>query len=390
MSNILELRPGSGSDRSISDDYAKVTEIPRIPAEELSYNDFFWNCMQPNRPVILTSVADNWKCSSDWITNGRVDLDCLEAEIGNDPVPVANCSKVYFNSHEKSEIPFREYCQYWKTRKDSSEILYLKDWHLKAARPSYDYYNVPKYYASDWLNEYLIDTNKDDYRFVYIGPEGSWTPFHADVFSSFSWSTNIVGTKKWLLLPPGEEDKLKDSHNNDPFSISEELLDKHKVRYSTVIQQPSESIFVPSKWYHQVWNVTDTISVNHNWFNGCNIHVIWESLRKNHQNVVEEISDCKDMDNFNEHCQVMLKSVFGLDFNDFIDILEHVAKKRMSGEPNIMFDEYELNLCHKEYDLERITSILKDISCDASSKAVSRVESRCSKLLQLINEFEIK
>ena len=29
------------------------------------------------------------------------------------------------------------------------------------------------------------------------------TPFHADVFQSYSWSANICGTKKWWLFPPG-------------------------------------------------------------------------------------------------------------------------------------------------------------------------------------------
>lgn len=29
-------------------------------------------------------------------------------------------------------------------------------------------------------------------------------------------------------------------------------------------QQPGEILFVPSAWYHQVDNVTDTISINHN------------------------------------------------------------------------------------------------------------------------------
>jgi len=41
-----------------------------------------------------------------------------------------------------------------------------------------------------------------DYRFIYIGPAGSWTALHADVLRSFSWSANVAGTKRWRLLPP--------------------------------------------------------------------------------------------------------------------------------------------------------------------------------------------
>lgn len=38
-------------------------------------------------------------------------------------------------------------------------------------------YEVPAYFKSDWLNEFWDDRNdsqNDDYRFVYMGPKGSW------------------------------------------------------------------------------------------------------------------------------------------------------------------------------------------------------------------------
>ena len=42
----------------------------------------------------------------------------------------------------------------------------------------------------------------DGYRFVYMGPRGSSTAVHADVFRSFSWSINLAGRKKWRFLAP--------------------------------------------------------------------------------------------------------------------------------------------------------------------------------------------
>ena len=73
-------------------------------------------------------------------------------------------------------------------------------------------YQTPVYFRSDWLNEYWesFDPITDDYRFVYIGPKGSWTPFHSDVYGSFSWSANVVGKKHWIFIPPGGEECLKD------------------------------------------------------------------------------------------------------------------------------------------------------------------------------------
>jgi len=42
--------------------------------------------------------------------------------------------------------------------------------------PDYPSYSTPVYFQSDWLNEFWDSRTdcSDDYRFVYIGPKGSW------------------------------------------------------------------------------------------------------------------------------------------------------------------------------------------------------------------------
>lgn len=185
------------------------------------------------------------------------------------------------------------------------------------------------------------------------------TPLHSDVFSSFSWSTNILGRKKWIFFPPGEEKKLFDKLGNLPFSITNHSLEN--IKYFEVIQNPGEAIFVPSDWHHQVWNLDDTISINHNWFNGCNICLIWKTLFENFEKVVKEISDCKDMDNFDEHCQVMLKASFGMNFEDFLDLIEHIADKRVKLLNVESSEDFKLSRNHLLFDLKSIENVLTDI-----------------------------
>lgn len=188
------------------------------------------------------------------------------------------------------------------------------------------------------------------------------TPLHSDVFSSFSWSTNIFGRKKWIFFAPGEEEKLFDKLGNLPFSISNNELKNTK--HFEIIQNPGEAIFVPSNWHHQVWNLDDTISVNHNWFNGCNIFLVWQTLFDNFEKVVKEISDCIDMDNFDEHCQVMLKASFGMNFKDLLDLLEHISDKRiklLNNEKSFkFFKDFDLNRNHLKFDLKSIEIVLTD------------------------------
>eukprot|EP00814_Leptocylindrus_danicus_P022377 CAMPEP_0116004240 /NCGR_PEP_ID=MMETSP0321-20121206/493_1 /TAXON_ID=163516 /ORGANISM="Leptocylindrus danicus var. danicus, Strain B650" /LENGTH=199 /DNA_ID=CAMNT_0003472521 /DNA_START=936 /DNA_END=1535 /DNA_ORIENTATION=- len=56
------------------------------------------------------------------------------------------------------------------------------------------------------------------------------------------------------------------------------ILDrKHAIE---IIQEVGETIFVPSGWYHQVENLEDTLSINHNWINGFNIKWSWDRIRR--------------------------------------------------------------------------------------------------------------
>ena len=230
--------------------------------------------------------------------------------------------------------------------------------------PDYNFYEIPTIFASDWLNEFLVDNGRDDYKFTYMGPKNTWTGFHSDVFGSYSWSTNICGQKKWVLLPPGEEQKLKDSLGNLPFSISEEILDNSSVKYFKLIQNAGEALFVPSGFFHQVWNLQDTISINHNWLNGCNISTIYRNMKRNLDEVLIEIQDCQDMDDFPSHCQLMLKSMFGMNFQDFLELLCHIANKRlkrMSGVDleSTDFENFVFGANHVMFDLSHILEVLE-------------------------------
>lgn len=92
------------------------------------------------------------------------------------------------------------------------------------------------------------------------------------MFGSYSWSANIVGKKRWLLFPPGQEDFLKDIHGQLTYDATSKELndytrykayDKRVLKYIDIIQQEGEIIFVPSGWYHQVWNIVNIFNYNY-------------------------------------------------------------------------------------------------------------------------------
>jgi hypothetical protein len=148
---------------------------------------------------------------------------------------------------------------------------------------------------------------------------------------SFSWSANVCGQKKWILVPAGFEEMLKPACDGRvPFDVSASMLDSAGVKHFIVIQNAGEVLFVPSGWYHQVYNMEDTISINHNWLNVSNVDICWKYVKDGLKSVEQEIDEYRlSMDNWTEHCQLFLRANIGIDFVDFFNLLYIVSSRRL-------------------------------------------------------------
>lgn len=313
--------------------------------DSFSYADFFKGYLLPNLPCVFSSAfTEDWGSRRLWVTpNGKPNFDYLLQNYGDVVVPVANCGVQEYNSNPKEHMPLRDYISYWKeyiqgNYSSSRGCLYLKDWHLCRDFSAEGVFTLPIYFSSDWLNEYWDALDVDDYRFVYMGPAGTWSPFHADIFRSFSWSVNICGRKKWFFFPPGQEEALRDCHGGLPYDVtSPTLLDSrlHPMRDRCgppleVTQEAGEMVFVPSGWHHQVHNLEDTISINHNWVNGCNLANMWHFLQQELSAVQQEVIEWRDtMPDWHHHCQVIMKSCSGINFEEFYHFLKIIAERRL-------------------------------------------------------------
>lgn len=248
-----------------------------------------------------------------------------------------------------------------------SHIYYLKDWHFQAIIESqgdallssfqrgYDVhglglYTSPSFLGSDWMDRFCLymqeyrrqseegegmkctavppqaasfgeavgfGNGKSDYRFTYIGPVGTWTPLHCDVFGTYSWSFNVCGTKLWFF-PTQEGNTFLQATLVPGFPTPPDVRVMAGLEYDTVTQRPGDLVFVPSGYYHQVHNVsgesfhipprssTDkvtcdlesrgrhsiplTVALNHNWCCAFNIDAITQTFLANARQLTSKLS----------------------------------------------------------------------------------------------------
>ncbi|KAI1307259.1 2-oxoglutarate and iron-dependent oxygenase JMJD4 [Halotydeus destructor] len=323
--------------------------IDRI-SSDTDYETFYEKYLRQNRPCIIDeSQTRAWKSRKEWVTDsGAVNVARLKTEFGCATVPVYDCQGKYYNSQPVMDMKFSEYLDYWEQRKVGADerLLYLKDWHFVRDFPCYEAYQVPEFFKNDWLNyywEHKASEKRDDYKFVYIGPAGTSTPVHSDVYGSFSWSSNICGLKKWIMVSPDMRVELSQLSQDGqlPFDMSQFCNDDDFVeamKPMVFFQRAGETVFVPSGWMHQVINVEDTISINHNWFNACNILYIWEQLCAASEDVEKEIADVKkelsadEAGWLNVRNQLLLAH-YGMDFIEFFEMCLVIAKNLPRIEP---------------------------------------------------------
>ncbi|KAI0083456.1 hypothetical protein BDY19DRAFT_978550 [Irpex rosettiformis] len=298
---------------------------------EITYERFYQDFLLPNRPVILGSeLVKSWPAFHLWTTppslsegsdvnrsleyTATINWTYLAESYGTQEVSVADCSSCdSFGNLECESSTFGRVVGMWE--RGQGQSLYVKDWHLARAvvalargtgsnsKPPTDageFYSVPDIFKDDWMNDYYGARTNDDFRFVYVGAAGTYTPLHRDVYCSYSWSTNVCGRKRWWLFPPEQTSFLFMRERNvvvhDVRDVDERQFPEFgKARPVVVDQEAGETIFVPSGWYHQVENLTECISINHNWCNSVNLPMLYASMCDKVVEVERALDDVREM-----------------------------------------------------------------------------------------------
>nr|KYP53927.1 JmjC domain-containing protein 4 [Cajanus cajan] len=257
-------------------------QIERVNGKELSYTEFVERYMEKNQPVVLTGLMDphHWRASTDWVTlQGQPNFHFFSTHFGPSKVQVADCDTREFTDQKREEMLVSDFIgrclqleasaaqcndENGASGGSSESVPYLKDWHFVK---------------------------------VMFGPVSIFAFCHKFYcfqlhFSASAFSGCLCMQAIWLECT----------------------------------QDAGEIIFVPSGWYHQVHNLEDTISINHNWFNGYNLSWVWNLLLRDYNEAKEYIEDIKDIcDDFEGLCQRNLAANTGMNFYDFFTFMSYFA-----------------------------------------------------------------
>lgn len=313
--------------------------------DRVTYSEFYLNYLCKNTPCVFDSwLTETWPVCTEWrAPDGGINIKSVFECVSDCDVYVADCDALEFDSHPVRRLSVTEFLSYWDSKHSSNDhrSLYLKDWHYFKFPSTCTLYTVPDYFSSDWLNEFwrFRSDLDDDFRFVYLGARGTWTPLHVDVYRSFSWSANVVGCKRWWFFPPGEEEKLRPMNGRMPCDVRAIDIDK-SVEFYVVDQLPNQVVFVPSGWYHQVENITDCLSINHNWLNATNVFEVWKHLQDQLLVVERATEDVCSTPGWHEECQACLRALTGLNFQEFFLLLKYILLTRWpNGEQNFLLTD---------------------------------------------------
>ncbi|GES79830.1 F-box protein At1g78280 [Rhizophagus clarus] len=273
--------PGTSSD----------SQIPIENGVELTKEKFESLYDAQSVPVLIkNNGVERWKAWTDWKWENILN------KYGKTVFRVANERG---GKHRYLSMSLESYARYIRMQHDETPLYIFdanfadRDLEMAGA------YEVPKYFQEDFFS--LLSDKRPPYRWIIIGPARSGASWHVDPAGTSAWNTTIEGRKRWALYPP---------HVFPPgLSISRTGTNGHQSLYSTdvlentkdsatslfwylevypqltpemrpleIIQEPGQTIFIPSGWWHMVLNLDDTVAVTQNFANIHNLEHVCESL----------------------------------------------------------------------------------------------------------------
>jgi len=272
----------------------KEQRIDRRSAKELTLQQFIEEYDCKHKPVIITDAIDHWPARTEW-TVEKLLQRFEHHKFKTDEVDYFGKAKLY--------MVLSDYIAYAKQQHDEDPIYLFDDkfGEREEAKKLLEDYEIPIYFKEDYFES--LAEERPPYRWFVIGPQRSGSPFHIDPYRTSAWNALLVGRKRWALYPydehpPGvdidyDSDGNFDSDSPEPvkwFVDTYPHIPEDKKPIECILEA-GEIMYVPSGWWHQVLNLTDTICVTQNFCNAQNFEIVCAELNFDDDDFYEEFQE---------------------------------------------------------------------------------------------------
>jgi hypothetical protein len=227
--------------------------VPTI--DHIDVEDFYDRFYATNFPVKLTGLVDHWPAMKSW------SLDYIDRKLGSVDVQLqagrsANDRFEIDKERHATVRPLHDVIQQMKGTGPTNDF-YLTAYdgaaNLEALRPLWDDLGPISLMAEPTAQE----------GFIWIGPEGTVTPFHHDLTNNLF--VQIVGRKRIHLVPSWEIGRMRNSiHCYSTLNPSDwDTDDADLPTKLEVTLGPGEAIFLPVGWWHCVEALDPSVSMTY-------------------------------------------------------------------------------------------------------------------------------
>jgi Cupin-like domain len=217
------------------------------------------------RPVIVRDAMDDWRARDEWT------FDFFAKRYGDRRVVVTDRLVRPTTARRVSFSEYMVYCQMpFMTalgRVPTPTPFYLTGLSPFSDDPELlDSFSDPYFIENQYrqLSGPLLNWYFDNFSWLFIGPKGTVSPLHVDLFGTHAWLAQLEGRKHFLLFSPEDAGFLYEGQVDLFHPDLERFPLIEKARPVEAVLEPGEVIFIPARWAHQVISLDPSISLTMN------------------------------------------------------------------------------------------------------------------------------
>lgn len=233
--------------------------IERIPCPTL--HEFFYKYWLGCKPVIITDAAANCDILQSW-TFERFAKEFGEEEIEIQTGRESDKDFEINSAAHKTKTTVKDFIDNIHEQSSDTNDIYMTANNQVFAKTKFkqllkELGQLPSFMSTD--------PESIGWRHLWMGPKGTVTPFHHD--SCALIHLQIKGSKLWRLVSPFEYGNVYNHRDVfslvDAFDINYDIYPLMRgVKYTDVVINPGETIFLPMGWWHAVKSLDKTISIS--------------------------------------------------------------------------------------------------------------------------------